>query len=63
MGKIFLVDKHSKFYQTEILCLNQISAILLSYFKIKKKKLNTNDEKDLHNSICDAESYYSIQKI
>ena len=38
MGKIFLVDKHNKFYQTEILCLNQISAILLSYFKIKTKK-------------------------
>ena len=39
-----IADKHSKVYQTGILRVNQIFAILLSYFKIiTKKKLNSND--------------------
>ena len=37
--------KHSKFYQTGILHVNEIFIILLSYFKIiTKKKLNSNDQ-------------------
>ena len=39
-----IVDKHNKFYQAEILCVNQIVTILLYYFKIiAKKKLNSNE--------------------
>ena len=39
-----IVDKHSKFYQTGILRLNQILTILLSYFKIiNKKKINSKE--------------------
>ena len=36
-----IVDKHSKFRQTEISRVNQIFTILLSHFKIITKKNST----------------------